>query len=275
MYLKSLSCLFFLAPLISINYQSLVDPEDESDSLVTVQGWLSTGRTNRPTLLSDWYNKDQGHPILSLKKPSSKWSPQNEEAALADLAELNRLKLENSAIDSLVPSIEGSIVHPTYDNKIVIVVKNYVFGTCTCSINGFDCNYAFKSQITSYALPTTYYSDFWDCLATSTCATICSTVSVGCGVTCTTFTSLTASSRVTRQYYNINSYANGVYLGNNQIYTNAATITSSSSSIYNDANCISISDTDLSFKNCQFVLIIGFCRVHYNNSHFINDLYIH
>ena len=248
MYLKSLLCLFFLASLIAINYQSLVDPEDESDSLVTVQGWLSTGRTNRPTLLNDWHNLRQRHPMLSQKKPSSKWLNQDEEAALADLAELNRLKLANSSINSLVPSIEGSIVHPTYDNKIVIVVKDYVLGTCTCSINGFNCNYAYQSQITNYDLPTTYYSNFWDCLATRTCATICSTVSVGCGVTCTTFTSLTASSRVTRQYYDINSYANGVYLGGNQIYTNAATITSSSSSIYNDANCISISDTHLVLK---------------------------
>lgn len=99
-------------------------------------------------------------------------------------------------------------------------------------------------QITNYNLPTTTIFNSWDCLATSTCATICSSTSVACGVTYTTFTSLYASSRDTKQYYDINEYVNGVFATRYVIYTNPATISSSSSSLYSaGVRCITTTST--------------------------------
>ena len=226
MKFKSWLSLILLVSLIAINCQSLPDlKENEEDS---IEQPPLAGRTRKLIL------KDAQKKLSSEKKPNSKWSQQDQN----DLAELNRVKQVNSS-NSLV-LIEGSIMSDLFDKRDLIKQRNYVVGTCTCSISFSTCPIlVYSSSTVSTSLLTTYTTSIYTCASmTSTCATTCTTSATSCGLTCTSYTSLTASSVTSYNAYVVSAYnAAAVFLSSFTVYGNGGSATSSSVSLYSAGSC--------------------------------------
>jgi len=231
MKFKSWLSLILLVSLIAINCQSLTagPTENEEDS---IEQPPLAGRTRKLIL------KDAQKKFSSEKKPNSKWSQQDQN----DLAELDRLKQVNGS-NSLV-LIEGSIMSDLFDKRDLIKQRNYVVGTCTCSVSAFSACplLVYSSSTVSTSLLTTYTTSIYTCASmTSTCDTTCTTSATSCGLTCTSYTSLTASSVTSYNAYVVSAYnAAAVFLSSFTVYGNGGSATSSSQYVYSAGSCAAL-----------------------------------
>ena len=164
-----------------------------------------------------------------------------------DLNELIRLKKING-MKSFTRVIQSSMTtfgiyqeEPEFDlEENVVKGRQVIYGTCTCISTSFSCYpTTYLGYLLDIYLPSTT-SYISTCSASSTCSTICSSVSFTCLQSCTIFTSLTAVYYTSYSFVSETGAIPGVFTFSSSFTTSAGSSTSSSITIYS-VGCESLS----------------------------------
>ena len=184
-----------------------------------------------------------------------------------DLTELQRLKVSNSSsrsdADTRLQTIESSMLTANGDDgesasNRAAELRQFSYGSCRCPSTSFVCsptNFAsvtYESTFLSGLYFTTATLSISTCSASSTCSTVCKTISTRCGRSCTTFTSLTAD------YYTSYSWVTSIKVSRtvNSYTTNAASSTSSSATVYS-TGCTLLSAACIAIPAAAVAIAVG------------------